>query len=202
MDCTIEIDPLGLPGLLLRDPNGIRILNPFNEDSILTFGPTDECRIRAEARSGMIFEDPGAFSFNNPQEPGAAQMFVDGTMFANEFVQLSSGQYKTEVEPITGALELVESLRGVSFDWDGLNDGRHDVGFIAEEVAKVLPELVRTDENGNAMGVAYHRLTAVTVEAIKAQQDQIEQLESERDELHARLARIEAAMAELSNRAD
>ena len=41
---------------------------------------------------------------------------------------------------LNGALDKVERLRGVSFDWK--TTGKHDVGLIAEEVAQVLPEVV------------------------------------------------------------
>ena len=76
---------------------------------------------------------------------------------------------------LNGALDKVERLRGVSFDWK--TTGKHDVGLIAEEVAQVLPEVVSFEANGlDARAVDYSRLTAVLVEAMKEQQSEIRDL--------------------------
>jgi hypothetical protein len=70
----------------------------------------------------------------------------------------------------------VERLRGVSFDWR--NDGKHDIGLIAEEVGQVVPEVVAYEANGqDAKSVDYARLVSVLIEAVKEQQHTIEGLE-------------------------
>jgi len=72
----------------------------------------------------------------------------------------------------SGALGIVDRLRGVSFDWKP--DGKHDIGLIAEEVAEVIPEAILYDESGkNARAVDCSRLIAVLIEAVKKQQVQI-----------------------------
>ena len=79
-------------------------------------------------------------------------------------------------------MEKVKNLRGVYFDWKA--DGKHDIGMIAEEVGKVIPEVVTYEENGkDAKSLDYARLVSVLVEAIKEQQKQIEELKSEIEEL-------------------
>jgi hypothetical protein len=59
-----------------------------------------------------------------------------------------------------------------------------DLGLIAEEVATVIPEAVAFDDNGAAIGVDYNRLTALLVEAVKSQQEQIADLRRELQGLH------------------
>jgi len=77
-------------------------------------------------------------------------------------------------------LDKILSSRGVYYDWkkDGLYKefgGKHDMGMIAEEVGKVIPEIVTYEENGiDAKTLEYGRLTPMLVEAIKEQQKQIE----------------------------
>jgi len=94
---------------------------------------------------------------------------------ADAWTVYSSRRWKENIQSLDGALEKVLRLRGVTFDWKA--DGKHDLGMIAEEVGKVLPELVAYEENGvDAKSLDYARLTAVLVEAVKAQQQQIEQL--------------------------
>ena len=73
------------------------------------------------------------------------------------------------------ALDAVMSLNGVEFTWK--DSGERDFGFIAQEVQKVVPKAVHTGGDG-VQGVDYSRLTSVLVEAVKAQQVQIEELKA------------------------
>jgi len=74
---------------------------------------------------------------------------------------------------------MVLSLRGVTFDWrreefPALNfTAGRSVGFVAQEVERVVPEAVTRDAEG-FRSVAYSHLTPVLVEAVKEQQAQIE----------------------------
>ena len=66
---------------------------------------------------------------------------------------------------------------------------RIDIGMIAEDVGKVIPEVVVYEENGiDAQSVDYARLTVVLVEAVKIQQEQIEQLASRIAEMEFQLS--------------
>jgi len=70
----------------------------------------------------------------------------------------------------------LRELRGINFNWkDDAQNTDIQIGLIAQEVEKVLPELVSTDSEGYK-SIAYGKLTAVLVEAIKEQQRQIEAL--------------------------
>jgi hypothetical protein len=73
------------------------------------------------------------------------------------------------------------SIGGYEFDWipmEGIHDNiGHDIGVIAQEVQKVLPEIVTTRDNGY-MAVKYEKMIAVLIEAIKEQQKQIDEIKS------------------------
>ena len=87
-------------------------------------------------------------------------------------------------------------LRGVTFDYKDTQ--KHSIGFIAEEVGRVLPEVVEYEANGrDAKGLDYNRLTPVVVEAIKEQQETIDQLQQENKKLKARNADTEARLANI-----
>ncbi len=89
-----------------------------------------------------------------------------------------AGRWKTNIQPIEGALGKVERLHGVSYDWK--ESRKHDLGFIAEEVGEVLPEIVTYEETvKDATSMDYARLTALLVEAVKDQQAQIRELKAE-----------------------
>ena len=200
MDCTIEVQPPApnsIAGLLLRDPKGIRILNPdpAGANTVL-FGPTEDCRISAAAgpEGGMGFSDPNGFTFGN-------RVMVNGPVFAQAFVQTSSRRFKNEVKPIEQPLEKIAKLQGVRFTWNKEQGGRQDIGFIAEEVGKIIPEVVSWEEDGqNARGVNYDHLVAVAIEGIKAQQTKIETLEREKTELKESVASLQEQLDRLARK--
>jgi hypothetical protein len=115
--------------------------------------------------------------------------------YTGSWSNLSDQRLKRDVLPFAGALDVVLALRGVSFTWrrdefpeQHLNDGPQ-IGFIAQEVEPVLPEVVTTDPQGYK-AIDYSKLTPVLVEAIKAQQAVIERHESSEAELRSALAEL------------
>lgn len=84
----------------------------------------------------------------------------------------SSLRYKTNIAPFNFGLQLINLLRPITYDWKA--DGKKDVGFGAEDVAKINPLFVTYNAQGEVEGVKYDRLGAVFVNAFKEQQTQIE----------------------------
>lgn len=101
-----------------------------------------------------------------------------GSAIADGWSTYSSRRWKTNIHTLGSALDKVEHLRGVSYDLK--SNGKHEIGVIAEEVGQVVPEVVSYEANGkDAQGVDYSRLTALLIEAVKQQQQQI-RLEAKR----------------------
>jgi len=97
-----------------------------------------------------------------------------GHAIADGWTTYSSRRWKSNIKTLPDALSTVEQLRGVSYDLK--ENGKHEIGVIAEEVGKVVPEVVTFEDNGkDARGVDYSRLTALLIEAVKQQQKQIRQ---------------------------
>jgi hypothetical protein len=90
---------------------------------------------------------------------------------------------KENIKPLDNSLSKVLKLQGVTFDWKEDSETRQytnlkeDIGFIAQQVQEVIPELVRKNNNG-LLSLRDRGLTALLVEAIKEQQTQIEELKS------------------------
>ena len=83
------------------------------------------------------------------------------------------------ITPIENALDKILSLEGVSFTWQDKALGKsREIGVSAEKVAEVLPELVHSVDNQSKL-VKYEKLVPVLIEAIKAQQKQIEELQKQ-----------------------
>jgi hypothetical protein len=101
----------------------------------------------------------------------------DGYLVANT----SDIRFKTNISTLTGSLDKVNNLRGVTFKWINEPTGSAFVGFIAQEVESVIPELVFTDKKGPEQykGVYYAEMTALLVEAVKTLSAENESLKSE-----------------------
>ena len=100
-----------------------------------------------------------------------------GTLSATVFTSLSDANKKTNIRPIENAIEITKKLEGVRFDW--IDTGAPSIGVIAQEVEKVLPELVV--ESDGTKSVSYGNIIGVLIEAIKEQQVRIEELERKLD---------------------
>jgi hypothetical protein len=91
----------------------------------------------------------------------------------------SDKNLKTNIAPIKNSLSKILQLNGVEFDFiDGADTGylkKHQIGLIAQDVNKVIPEVVGKNNDGT-LGVSYQHLVSVLIEAIKEQQQEIEEL--------------------------
>lgn len=103
---------------------------------------------------------------------------------------MSDVRLKKNILSIGNAIEIVQGLRGVYYEWkepNSLVKGRQ-VGFIAQETMNVLPEVV--DNSGDYYTIQYAPITAVLVEGMKQQHSQIEELKLENEELKQKLNEI------------
>ena len=90
----------------------------------------------------------------------------------------SDERLKDNITPLSDAINKINQIGGYEFDWnsDSSHSG-HDVGVIAQEIEKVLPEVVTTRDNGYK-AVRYEKIVALLIQAVKEQQLQIDELKS------------------------
>ena len=106
----------------------------------------------------------------------AGTLTVSGDVVA--YGSPSDKRYKENIKPVTNALAKVSKLQGVTFDWkesESLLDIKEDIGFIAQDVQEVLPELVRENEDGK-LSLRDKGIVPILVEAIKELKAEIEEL--------------------------
>lgn len=113
----------------------------------------------------------------------SVRLQVAGDIIANSIAGSSDVRFKKNILPIDTPLQKVLQLRGVTFDWktkdfpSRMFSENRAVGFIAQEVEQVLPELVKTENTAEGYkSVQYDKVVALLVEAMKEQQKQINRL--------------------------
>jgi len=127
-------------------------------------------------------------------------LYVTGDAWSTGTWGSSDIRWKKNITPINNALEGLMQISGVKYDWrqdefPEMNfDNKTHVGMIAQEVEKVFPELVNTDDKG-FKAVAYDKLSAILLEGMKEQQQQIAKQQSEIDILKSELEAIKAMLA-------
>jgi len=98
-----------------------------------------------------------------------------GTLSATIFTATSDANAKTNIKPLGNALETIQKINGVSFNWK--DTGKPSYGVIAQDVELVLPDIVHTNEL-NTKSVDYNTFIAFLVESIKDLQNQINELKN------------------------
>lgn len=145
-------------------------------------GAANEALIYDASENHLKVQDSSAANIVTIGGDATTDYAIDVTDGANNinkiraaaFVTYSDESLKTEVTSMADtALDTIMSLNGVEFTWK--DSGVRDFGFIAQEVNAVVPKAVHIANDG-IQGVDYSRLTSILVEAVKAQQVQIEDL--------------------------
>lgn len=149
--------------------------NPdMNNSLVFRTSGTERFRVNSSGNIGIGTTTP------------SVSLQVAGDIIANSIAGSSDARFKSNINPIENSLQKVQQLRGVTFDWKtkefperAFNDNRA-MGFIAQEVEKVLPEVVQTEKTAEGYkSVQYDKVVALLVEAIKEQQKQIQVLQKE-----------------------
>jgi hypothetical protein len=93
----------------------------------------------------------------------------------------SDRRLKENIKSIDNPIEKISKIGGYEYDWipmEGIHENSgHDIGVIAQEIEKILPEIVTRRENGY-LAVKYERLVALLIECVKDQQIQIDELKN------------------------
>ena len=149
-------------------------------DKLNVFGSTSSSELR-----GIISDETGTGSlvFNaSPTFTGtinAAEITASGNVTSPFFYSQSDINLKKDVVPIVNALDIVKQLGGYSFKWK--HNEAESFGLIAQYVEQVLPMLIGTTPDGSKT-VLYNGIIALLLEAIKAQQVQIDEIKAKLDE--------------------
>lgn len=98
---------------------------------------------------------------------------ASGTVYATHFDNVSDISLKENIITISSPKDIIDNLNPVSFNWK--DTGEKSFGFIAQEVEKILPEIVHT-KTDNTKTVSYIQLIPFLIQIIKEQQQQIDDI--------------------------
>jgi len=178
------VNPSGWSG----NQKALRLLSPDNNyyldvNTYVVGGGNVGYQFSPNANVGLVITTPGNVGIGTGS-PGYT-LTVNGTTWCISGAWAGSDlRWKRNVKTLENPLHKLLRLRGVEYDWkreefkgNNFPEGRQ-IGIIAQDMEKEFPELVTTDKDGYK-AIAYDRFTAVLLEAIKAQQKEIEGLKQE-----------------------
>ena len=142
----------------------------------------------------MALTDAGAYLHTTERmhigagtDPSSIQLQVTGQIASTDNITAyysSDISLKDNLRPIENALFKVNQIAGYEFDWNEKShqiqqDKGHDVGLVAQEEEKVLPEVIQIREDG-IKAIAYEKVVPLLVQSIKELTKRVEELEDER----------------------
>lgn len=135
--------------------------------------------------------DAGSNTFQFKDDAGNTTVNIDAAfgnaVFNGTVTESSDLRLKTNIKTLSNALDKTIALRGVSYNWKDSNKSQNDqIGVIAQEVEKIYPEFVRTDEDG-MKSVNYSQMVAVLIEAVKELNLELKDLKNDNIALQAQL---------------
>jgi uncharacterized small protein (DUF1192 family) len=172
----MTIDPSGNLGINTGSPtqkldvNGYARVRPINgEGGTILLDGQNGTNVWVENNNGV---------FRVVNSGWTAQIFgVDqfGTAVANAFVYASDRRLKKEIAPLSGNLDKVLALQPVTWLWKDQNKGTDSqIGFIAQDVQQVVPEIVHTDTATTLESIDYARLSPLLVGSVQELNKKIE----------------------------
>ena len=150
--------------------------------------------------ANLVIEPNGNVGIGNANP--SQRLSVNGNICATGLIGACSDiRYKTNFLPVANALTAVMQLHPIYYNWNkefsdkGFANERQ-IGFSAQEVEKLYPEMVQTDKEGYK-AIDYSRMTPVLVQAVKEQQVEIKDLKKQNETLLKRIERMEQILLQL-----
>jgi len=157
-----------------------------NKGVSVLYNSTGQANYWKTYTSGSGLNVNALFEIWTNANPGGTVMQLYGSgngWLAGTWTEASDKRLKRNIASLAGTLDKIKQLRGVSYNWIGEGrDSAEQIGFVAQEMEQVFPQLVKTNDKGYK-SIAYSHMTPILLEAIKEQQQQIDELKKEIEEL-------------------
>ncbi|HSK12590.1 MAG TPA: tail fiber domain-containing protein [Phnomibacter sp.] len=179
---TLDVSgPSSLQQVRLRSTGNdfvrIRMFNMVNPAPFWDIASITHPNTSPSAYMNFFYSASGGGGLNVLSLQGNGNAAFAGTVTANGVTLTSDARLKKDITHLHNVMPLLQQLSGYQYHWkDDSRDTRLQTGLLAQEVEKVMPELVMEDEKGTK-SVNYNGLVPYLLEAIKTLNKRIEQLE-------------------------
>ena len=182
------VDPNGTSSMNVANFAGAVAASQFSVGSAIHTGNQFYCNTSATChlnysgtgQTALGNSTGGIYAYGNVGIKTAVSAYyldVGGAVRATTYATGSDIRLKENIHTVTKALDTIKALRGVTFRWKDYNLYPNSIGFIAQEVETILPQVVQTSANGYK-SVNYDAIIPIAVTAIQEQQTQITSLQS------------------------
>ena len=177
-------------GDLTLDVAGDIVLDAGGDEVIFKDGSTNVGHVSLDSDNLTIkslVSDKDMIFQGNDGGSGITALTLDmsaagAATFNNDVTAFSDERLKENIETIPNALDKVCQMRGVTFNRTDF-DGEKQMGVIAQEVEKIIPEVVKEDDSEDKIkSVAYGNMVGILIEAVKELKAEIEELKHDNKE--------------------
>ena len=126
-----------------------------------------------------------------------SESYATYNMFAVAFVPTSDIRLKENFAPLENSLDKIKQLEGVSYNRIEDIEKKREIGFIAQHVQEVIPEIVKYHEDTDTYGVDYDKITALLTEALKEEDSKVETLNTKVIALESKIQELQIRLANL-----
>jgi len=171
---------------VLFDAAGDIVLDAAGDDILLKSGGTHEGNINLASSNltiKSIVSDKDIIFQGNDGGSAITALTLDmsaagAATFNNDVTAFSDKRLKTDVTDIENALEKVQQMQGVYYRRNDVENAKMQVGVLAQDMEKILPEVVLTaDDEMQTKSVDYGKITSVLIEAVKELSAKVKELE-------------------------
>ena len=202
-DGDVTLTHIADTGLLLSDNSGVGttqlqfgdsgtyiqqsangVLELFSDTTLEINGDALNLKNTASNETYLAAANGGAVELYHNNSKKFETTSAGGTLTGNltvsgEIVANSDVTLKENILPITNPLDIINSIKGVQYNFKDKEKKNINYGFLAQEMEKVLPSIVHeTDSQENLLGIAYDNIIAILLEGVKSLSNEVEELKN------------------------
>jgi hypothetical protein len=168
--------------------------------STANFVPKVQTTGSGDLTCSQIYDNGSEVGIGTSSPAAGWELEVNGDIKCVSLWATSDAKFKKDITPLKNANDIISKLQGVTYNWRTEEfrskkfSSENQIGFIAQEVQKVLPAAVTKDANGD-YAINYIEIIPVLTEAMKEQNETIENQNSKIENLENQLAEIKAMLS-------
>lgn len=218
-DATIVTHPTGVDPVLLIGTDTTTNYTPIAQFITGTTGFTEINRQGIYHKQGTgyfkLYTDSNNVYLDSPAPSSLIYFQIAGVDKANinssgqfeatSFNATSDARLKNNITPLNESLSKINQLQGVQFTWTEETSNNLNTGFIAQDVEKIMPEIVSTAQEKSQKGIYtksinYNGVVPYLVESVKTLSSEIESLQNENKVMKEKMKQYDIWFAELLNK--